>query len=288
MAQLLVNGIVLGGIIVLGAIGLSLIYGILKFANFSHGDMMALGAYLAFFFKFALGMPLFPAAALAVAATAAVGLLIDKILYHPLRRTESPVILLISSVGVALILRNLIRLFWGPQIRYYDREIQIALTLPGGVKIKPDQIMILVVTAALVTGVHLFLTGTRTGKALRAASDNMELARVSGIDINRVVLWTWLLGVSLAAVGGVLLGMDVQLRPVMGWNLLLPIFAATILGGIGSPYGAMMGGMVMGIAQELSTAFLSTEYKPAFAFLIMLVVLLFRPSGILGVSSRWT
>ncbi len=287
MAQLLVKGRVLGSIIVLGAIGLSLVYGILKFANFSHGDLIALGAYLAFFFKFALGLPLLPAAAAAVAATAAAALLIDKILYRPLRRTRSPVILLISSVGVALILRNLIRLFWGPQIRYYSREIQIALTLPGGVKIKPDQILILAVAAALVVGVHLFLTRTRTGVAMRAASDNLELALVTGIDINRVVLWTWLMGVSLAAVGGVLLGIDVQLRPVMGWNLLLPIFAATILGGIGSPYGAMAGGMIMGIAQELSTAFLSTAYKPAFAFLIMLVVLLFRPSGIFGVSSKW-
>ncbi len=162
------------------------------------------------------------------------------------------------------------------------------MTLPGDIRIKPDQIMILLVTGALVVFVHLFLTGTRTGKAMRAASDNMELAQVTGIDIDRVVLWTWLLGVSLAAVGGVLLGIDVQLRPVMGWNLLLPIFAATILGGIGSPYGAMAGGMIMGLAQELSTSFMSTEYKPAFAFIIMLVVLLFRPAGIFGTSSKWT
>jgi len=288
MAQLIVNGIVLGSIIALGAIGLSLVYGILNFANFSHGDLMALGAYLAFFFKFVLGLPLLPAAAAAAVCTAAAAVLVDKILYRPLRRTGKPVILLISSVGVALIIRNLIRLFWGPQIRYYSRDIQIAMTLPGDIRIKPDQIMILAVAGALAVFVHLFLTGTRTGKAMRAASDNMELAQVTGIDIDKVVLWTWLLGVSLAAVGGVLLGIDVQLRPVMGWNLLLPIFAATILGGIGSPYGAMAGGMIMGLAQELSTSFMSTEYKPAFAFIIMLVVLLFRPAGIFGTSSKWT
>jgi branched-chain amino acid transport system permease protein/neutral amino acid transport system permease protein len=288
MLELIVNGIVLGSIIALGAVGLSMAYGILNFANFSHGDLMALGAYLAFFFKFAIGMPFLLAAAAAVASTAAVAVLIDKILYNPLRRVENPIILLISSVGVALIIRNLIRLFWGPQIRYYDRSIQMAYVLPGGVRIKPNQILILCVAAAMVAGLHLFLTKTRTGKAMRAASDNSELAKISGIDLDRIVIFTWILSVSLAATGGILLGMDVQLRPVMGWNLLLPIFAAAILGGIGRPYGAIAGGLIIGLAQEISTAFFSTAYKPAFAFIIMLIVLLIRPAGIFGVSGRWT
>jgi branched-chain amino acid transport system permease protein/neutral amino acid transport system permease protein len=130
--------------------------------------------------------------------------------------------------------------------------------------------------------VSLFLQHTRLGKAMRATSDNFTLALVSGIDTERVVLWTWLLGAALAAAGGVLLGMSVRLQPIMGWDLLLPIFAATVLGGIGSPYGAMAGALVIGLAEELSTPFIPTEYKTAVSLVLLVLILLVRPQGLFG------
>ena len=126
------------------------------------------------------------------------------------------------------------------------------------------------------------LKKTRMGKAMRASSDSLDLARVSGIDVDRVILWTWVIASALAAVGGIMLGMDTMLREVMGWSLLLPIFAAIILGGIGNPYGAMAGGMIIGLSQEMSVAIIPPEYKPAVAFVIMIIVLLIRPKGVFG------
>ena len=285
MLQLLANGIVFGSIIALGAIGLTLVYGILKFANFAHGDTMSLGAYLALLF---LGLQLpFPiAVVLAIVLSVLIAVLIDQYLYR-LFRSTGPIILLIASVGVALFLRNMVLLFWGPDLTYYSRAIQISHPVLPGIRLNNTEISVVIVTAALIVLVHLFLTKTKIGKAMRASSDNMDLAEVVGIDTQRVIMWTWSVGTALAVVGGTMLGMLNGLRPSMGWELLLPLFAGAILGGIGQPYGAMVGGLVIGIAQEVSTGFLSTAYKPAVAFAIMILVLLIRPQGIFGVSRRW-
>ena len=276
--QLLIYGVVLGSIIVLGAIGLSLTYGILGFANFAHGDTMTAGAYLALLFKAGFGWPLWAALPAAMACTAALAVLIDKSLYQRLRGRGS-VTLLIASVGVALVLRNLVQAIWGPDTHFFNQGIQLPMRV-WGLRIKPDHLTIAGVALALVVGVHLFLRYTKLGKAMRAMADNPELARVSGIDTGRVVAWTWALGSALAAAAGVLLGLDTQLSPQMGWNILLPLFAAVILGGIGSPYGAMAGGMIIGVAQELSTLVISTAYKPVVAFVLMIFILLLRPAGI--------
>lgn len=278
IAQVTIYGLVLGSIIVLGAIGLTLTYGILNFANFAHGDMMTLGAYFALFFRFGLGWPLGIALVAAMICGAAVSVLIDKAVYSRLRSRGS-ITLLIASVGVALITRNVIRTIWGPDNQYYRRGIQFPIRW-AGLRIKPDHLWILGVALVLVIGVHLFLRYTKIGKAMRAMADNMDLAMVTGIDTDRVVMWTWIIGTGLSVAAGFLLGLDTQLFPDMGWNLLLPIFAAVILGGIGSPYGAMAGGLIIGLTQELSTLFISTAYKPVVAFVIMIVILLIRPGGI--------
>lgn len=283
LLQLISNGIILGCIIALGSIGLSLLYGILKFGNFAHGDMMTLGAYFAFLFKVQLGMPMWAAFVLAMALTAFVAIIVDQIIYKSLRKSDS-IILLIASVGVALILRNFIQLIWGPQNHFYDKGIQMPIKLGLGVRVKPNQILILVVTVALVILAHLFLRKTKMGKAMRAMSDNMDLAKVTGINTEQVIKWTWVLGAVLTAAAGILLGIDTHLSPSMGWNLLLPLFAATILGGIGSPYGAMLGGLVIGVSQELSTLVIPPTYKPGVAFLIMLLMLLIKPTGLMGRS----
>jgi branched-chain amino acid transport system permease protein len=285
MLQLIANGIIFGSIIALGAIGLTMVYGILKFANFAHGDTMSLGAYLALLFL-NLQLPFPIAVVLSIAVSIAVAILIDQYLYRFFRKT-GPIILLIASVGVALFLRNVILLFWGPDLTYYSREIHLDFQIIPGVRMNSSDIWIIIVTVLLIVLVHLFLKETRIGKAMRASSDNMDLAEVVGIDTHRVIVWTWSVGTALAVFGGIMLGVENGLRPPMGWELLLPLFAAAILGGIGQPYGAMVGGLIIGIAQEVSTGFISTAYKPAVAFIIMILVLLIRPQGIFGGSKRW-
>lgn len=278
--QLVIYGIVLGSIISLGAIGVSLIFGILRFAHFAHGDMMTLGAYFALVGVVSLNLPMIVVFPLALGATALVAAGVDRIIYRSLRKA-SPIIMLISSVGTALMLRSLIQLVWGPDNQIYEAGIEMPLRF-AGLRIKPDQITIILGAVTLMLLLHLFLHRTRMGKAMRAMSDNMDLARVSGINTERVIFWTWIIAACLAAAGGIFLGLDTRLNPIMGWRLLLPVFAAAILGGIGSFYGAIIGGLTIGIVQELSTMFITPAYKPAVAFAIMVVMLVFRPRGIMG------
>jgi len=293
--QLIVYGLISGSIITLGAIGLSLTYGILNFANFAHGDVMALGAFLALVFlglaqslgvpagpfgALSFGLPMVIALVCAMGLTAIAAILIDRILYKRFREA-SAMVLVISSVGVAFVLRNIIQFIWSPLPSYYFEKIQISKPFLG-IRIKPDEIFIIIFTVAAVYLLHIFLTRTKMGKAMRATSDNAELAKVTGIDTERVVLWTWGIGAALAASGGVMAGIEGKfITPELGWQLLLYIFAAVILGGIGSPYGALLGGTVIGLSTEVSTAFINTAYKPAVAFVIMVIMLLFRPTGLI-------
>jgi len=208
----------------------------------------------------------------------------DRILYRKLRaKKSSAVMLAMSSLGAAFIIRMLILIFWGADSLFYRPGLmRMALELPLGVKIRPDQILILIVVFSLVALLHLYLQKTKMGKAMRATADNMDLALVSGIDTERVIILTWGIGGALAAAGGILYGIDVQVHAYMGWNFLIPLFAATILGTIGNMWGALVGGLIIGVAQQVSTAFLLPTYKPAVAFMIMILILLIRPKGIFG------
>ncbi|MGD8343143.1 MAG: branched-chain amino acid ABC transporter permease [Desulfobacterales bacterium] len=298
MLELIVYGIVFGSIISLGAIGLTLVYGIVRFANFAHGDLMSTGAYIALlmvtwvltwipdttFGQLSFGWRMLIAFPVAMFVVACVAIAIDRILYQRFRAKKShAVIMMMSSLGAAFILRMLILIFWGADSLFYRPGIlRPALELPLGVKIRPDQILILVTVFSLVISLHLFLQKTKFGKAMRATADNMELALVSGIDTERVIILTWGIGGALAAAGGILYAIDVQIHPYMGWNFLIPLFAATILGTVGNIYGALVGGLVIGVAQQVSTAFLMPTYKPAVAFMLMILILLVRPKGIFG------
>lgn len=278
LLQVLFYGLVLGSIISLGAIGVSLTFGILGFANFSHGDLMAFGAYVAFLVYTQLALPFWLAFPAAVAATAALAILIDRTIFSRYRESP-PVISLIASFGMALILRSAIQLIWGPETMRYDTGITLAERFMG-LRYQERQLWIIGGALALVVLVHLFLSRTKAGKAMRAMADNPTLARLSGIDTERVVLWTWLIGGGLAAAAGIFLGMDTRLQPEMGWFLLLAIFAAAVLGGIGKPYGAIAGGYIIGIVMELSTLVLPTEYAPVVPFAILVALLLVRPTGL--------
>ena len=277
--QLLINGILLGSILALGAVGATMIFGVLRFAHFAHGDFMAVGAYFALTVVTVFNLPVLAALPVAMAGTAALAVAIDQVVYKRIRRVQ-PVILLISSFATALVLRSAIQMIWGSSNQVYETGIQLPWRI-GPLTLKPDHLLIFAAAAGLVLMVHLFLTRTRMGKAMRAMSDNMNLALITGIPADRVIMWTWAIGGALAAAAGVFLGMDTRLHPVMGWTLLLPIFAATILGGIGRPYGAIFGGLVIGCAMELSTLVIPGAYKPAVAFAIMVATLVIRPQGII-------
>ncbi len=298
--DLVVNGLFLGAIIGLGAIGLSLVYGILKFAHIGHGDFMTLGAYFALFLlsdlfprigltgaglgPFTFGYPLLLALPLAMLAMAVVAIALDLGIYRRLRRRGvNPVVLAMASLGVAIALRGVVQIFWGGGTEQYPRVSKLFYRLPMDVRIPPDNLFVGGLTVVLVVALYLFLTRSKMGKAMRATSDNPDLARVSGINTQHILWWTWAIGGALAATAGVLLAVSqAQLVPIMGWRLLIPLFAAVILGGIGNPFGALVGGLIIGVTSEISTQWLNPSYKPAMAFLVMIIMLLFRPRGLFG------
>ena len=294
--QLMVYGLISGAILSLGGIGLSLTYSVLRFSNFSHGDLITVGAYfsLAFlaltgklgipnrgFLGLSFGGGMLVAMVLTMGATAGVAVLLDRLIYRRLRKAH-PVLLLMTSVGVAFVLRNAVLFSAGPNAMYYSQRIQRAMVL-WGIRVKPDHFFILAVALLCVVSVWLFLTRTKIGKAMRAMADNPDLAKVTGINTERVVMWTWVIGASLAAIAGTLAGIENKLiLPELGWQMLLPLFSSVILGGIGNPYGAMVGGMIIGLSGEISTAFVSPAYKPAVAFVILVIILILRPKGLFG------
>ena len=309
----LANGLVFSSIIVLGSIGLSLVYSIADFANFAHGDTMTIGAYAALVTFGAvgglggavLGLPFgfFFALVVGIAAAAVVAVGTEKLIYEPL--DIDSIGLLITSIGIAFVYRALIQIRFGSDFTRFDIQPlrPIESLVPYGVRITLHDIAIVGSAVVLVAGLHALLQYTDLGRKMRAMADNPDLARVSGIRTKRVKLWTWVIGAGLAGAGGVFLGLFNQLAPRMGFNLLLVIFAAVILGGIGSVYGAMAGGFLIGMINQLTPFFsdvvealpiwpgwlarlleslISIEYANAIAFVIMVAVLLIRPNGIAG------
>ena len=297
---LVVNGVFLGAIIALGAVGLTLIYGILNFANVAHGDYMTVGAYAALFIvgsvltrlgiegsglgPFAFGYPLLIALPIAVVIVAAGAVALDVAVYRRLRnRGVNAVVVSMASLGIAIALRGLVQVIWGGDVERLPRETRQVFHLPMDVRIPPDAIFIAIVAIILVAAVYLTLNRSKMGKAMRATADNPDLALVSGIDTQRVIWWTWVIGAALAATAGILLAVfQAHLLPIMGWKFLIPLFAAVILGGIGNPYGALVGAFVIGVTSEVSTQWINPSYKPAVAFALMIAVLLVRPRGIFG------
>lgn len=225
------------------------------------------------------------AAAMAMLVTALIVAALEWVVWRPMRRQDAGLLtLLIISIGLALALRNVIQIRFGSEFRPYPGPVERARYLLGtGVQATPGQLLVVGIGVLTILAVHVLLSYTRIGKAMRALSDDVDLARVTGIDVDRVVLYVWIIAGSLTTLSGILLGLLRNIHPNLGWFLLLPIFSAVILGGIGSAYGAMAGGYVIGIAMEVSPAFgLPVAYKPAVGFAAMILVLLFRPQGIAG------
>jgi neutral amino acid transport system permease protein len=278
-----INGLSSGGIYALGAIGLSLVYGILKLVNFAHGDFITLGGYVAFAINVSAGMPLAVAFLGAIAAVAALALVLEFTIWAPMRRRGAGVMqLLLLSIGLAFVIRNLILFQWGGDDRRLDVDQFQAWTLFGDVTITAIQLTVIVTAGVVLVLVATMLRATLIGKTMRALSDSFDLAEVSGVNTRRVVVYTWLLAGSLAGLAGVLAAIYTTLTPNTGWFLLLPIFAAVVLGGIGNAYGALVGGLTIGLVQEWSTMLVRPTYKEAIGFLVLILVLLARPQGIFG------
>lgn len=279
ISQLVFNGIAIGSIIALAAVGLTLTYGILRLSNFAHGDFMTLGAYLTWLAN-TNGVSLWLAMLLGAIGTVIAMILSEFWLWKPMRdRRASPTTLIIISIGLALFLRNGILLIWGGNNQSYDVPIVQAPEI-FGIKLAFYRLIVVFLAIVAILVLHFLLQKTKMGKAMRAVADNIDLARVSGINVERVVLWTWLITGILTALGGSMYGLITVIRPNMGWFLILPLFASVILGGIGNPYGAIAGGFIIGIAQEVSVNWLGFDYKLGIALLIMIIILLVRPQGL--------
>ena len=274
-------GIVTGGVLALAALGLSLLFRTVKFINFAYGDILALGAYLTFLFNVTLGLPLLVSALLGMFFTGLVGVLIHKTVVKPLREgvKAGPLTLLIATMGVAFIIRNLILILWGPEPKMYNVATQEAMNV-GPFLITPIQLMAIGISLVIMVLIYLLLRYTKMGKMIRATSDNIDLARIRGIRTERVVVWTWMISAGLAGLAGVMLGLMGAVDLHMGIEMLLVIFASVIMGGIGNPYGAVAGAMIIGVAMEVSSAFGLSEYKAALAYLLMGIILLLKPKGL--------
>lgn len=281
-----IPGLILGSIYALGAIGITMTFVILRFANFAHGESMTLGVYFSWTLVQLTGWHPLVVMPLAMVLTVMYALSIDRMFYKPLR--NAPVVMLVvASFGLMLMTRSVIQFFWGVQLKSVLPGIQRPILVLDYLRISPKHMMIMVSALVLMFAVHYLLTYTKIGKAMRAMSDSPELARLTGIDTEKVVLATWVVGAALACAAGVFLAIDTHVETRMGFKLLLPMFAAAILGGVGRPYGALVGGLIIGLAEEISSyPFIGTQpllnpgYKAGIAFAIMIAILIWRPSGL--------
>jgi neutral amino acid transport system permease protein len=282
VAQTGVNGLSLGAIYALGAVGLTLVYGILKLVNFAHGDFLAFGAYMAYLVNVTWGAPLVVAVFWAMIATALLGLLFERLLWGPMRAKHAGFLqLILMSIGLAFLLRAVVQWFWSTEIRLLDVNETNTVDFLG-LRIGQTELIVVVVGVGVLLMVGVMLKLTILGKQMRALSDNLELAETTGIDTRRVILYTWIFAGALAGLAGVLAGAITNLRPELGFELLLPIFAAVILGGIGDAFGALAAGLVLGVMTEWSTLIIDARWKVAVGFLVLVIVLIIRPQGIFG------
>lgn len=296
--QVLADGLASGAMIGLGAIGVTLTYSILRFANFAHGEFLTFGAYstllvasaiggflggsTAAIGPFSFGWNVIAAGLAGLVLTGLLALALDAILFRKLGAGAASISVVMASFGASMALRSLIEFAFSSRPAYFTREMQIAVPIGPEVRLTPDRMAVAGLAIAIMVVMHLLMTRTQTGRAMRAVSENPALARVAGVDVAAVVRMTWLLGGALAAAAGIMLGLLVQIRPFMGFDMLLPLFAAAILGGIGSLPGALAGALIVGVGEAATVAYIGAEWRAAVAFLVLVAVLLVRPAGLFG------
>lgn len=287
--QQLFNGLTLGLIYALIAVGYTMVYGVIELINFAHGEVYMFGAFLCVTFINFLGVPLFPAMVLAMALCALMGVSIDHIAYKPLRKAPR-LAALITAIGVSIFLQNIAMIIWGSRPAPFPRAAvpqyfsEQAFTL-GSVSVSGLQLFIYILTTAMMIGLTLIINKTKVGTAMRALAQNATAAALMGINVNRVIAFTFALGSSLGAAAGILVAMYYNtMSATMGYNAGVKAFAAAVLGGIGSVPGAMLGGVVLGVAETLGAGYVSSQYRDGLGYAVMIAVILLRPSGLLGKS----
>jgi neutral amino acid transport system permease protein len=286
----LANGILLGAVIAMTSVGLSLIFSVTGSFNFAHGDLVTLGAMMTVLFATALSVPVWLAIILAVAAGALIGLILDRAMFRPMRRAGvGGITTLVATLGLSLIARYAILAVGGPEPKALPIPAQ-RVTSFFGLGFTPMALVVIISTIVILVGFGLFLTKSTLGTAMRAVASNKTLAAASGINIERIISVTWVIGGALAAVGGVMLALTQLVYWDMGFQLLLLMFAGVIVGGLGSPFGAIVGGFVIGLITQLSVTLPyikdHNDLKIAVALLVMVIVLFLRPQGLLGRRAR--
>jgi branched-chain amino acid transport system permease protein len=291
LLKLLGTGVKLGLVIGVAACGLSMVYGATGLINFAHGELVTLGALLTYLLSTTPGFGhlwLGLAALIAVLLVALFGTATDVVLWAPLRRRRAALLsMMVVSIGLSVLLRNVFQIFYGPTARLYGQySVQREFGI-GPFSLVPKDWTIIVVATGVLLAVTALIKYSRLGTAIRAVADNRDLAEASGIDVDVVIRWVWFIGSALAGLGGMLYGLTQDVKFDMGWLLLLALFAAVVLGGLGSAYGAILGGLFIGIVQEVATYWLDTSYQFAVPLAVLVVVLLFRPQGLLSQRERF-
>jgi branched-chain amino acid transport system permease protein len=279
--QQIINGLTIGGIYALIALGYTMVYGILRIVNFAHGDVFMVGSFLGMILL-RNGLPLFVAFPLAAVLTAVMGVVIERLAYRPIRIADRLAVL-ISALGVSIILQNLVQILWGTETKPFNAGVPFRIYTFHNLTVSGIQIFVLLLSCLLMIVLYLVVKHTKLGVAMRATSHNLNNAKLMGINTDRIISFTFAIGSALACLAGSLVGIYYDaVYPVMGYSAGLKAFAAAILGGIGSIPGAMLGGFIIGIVENLGTAYISSGYRDAFAFIILILTLILKPSGILG------
>ncbi|MCP4404275.1 MAG: branched-chain amino acid ABC transporter permease [bacterium] len=290
----LVNGVTLGGVYAMIAVGYTLVYGIMFMINFAHGEIFMFGAYAAFFafstlstsgslplpWVVAFGIVLL----VAMAISACVGLLAERTAYRPLRQAPR-LTLLISAIGASIFLQNVMMLITQGRIKYYPDAVLVKGSIPlfGGIALEKIGLLIIILSVVMMVALYTIIQKTKTGKAIRAVAEDRDTASLMGVNVNRIIVTTFFLGSSMAGAGGLMVGLrDTQINHMMGFLPGMKAFTAAVLGGIGNIPGAMFGGYFLGVAEALGAQFMPAEYKDVIAFSLLVLVLIFRPTGIMG------
>ena len=282
--QYLINGISIGAVYAIIALGYTMVYGIAKMLNFAHGDVIMVGAYISFCVTTYLGLPAVVSVIAAVIVCTLLGITIEGLAYKPLRGTPSLAVL-ITAIGVSYFLQNAAQLIWGAAPKNFTSLVTMKpiMLFNGGLVITGEAILTVVVSALVMIGLTLFTNKTRTGKAMRAVSEDRDAAQLMGINVNRTISTTFAIGAALAAIAGVLLCSTVPtLQPTTGSMPGIRAFTAAVFGGIGSMPGAMLGGILLGIIETLCKKYISTDFSDAIVFAVLIVILLLKPAGLLG------
>ncbi|MGH2994461.1 MAG: branched-chain amino acid ABC transporter permease [Solirubrobacterales bacterium] len=282
VAQTGLNGLSLGAIYALGAVGLTLVYAILKLVNFAHGDFLTFGAYMAYIVNVTWGMPLILGILFAMSMTALLGIFLERVMWGPMRARGAGMLqLILMSIGLALVIRYAVQYIWGTEIRQLDVDDTSTVAFLG-LRIGETQLIVIVVGIVVLVAIGLMLRWALLGKRMRALADDVELAETAGIDTSRVILWTWIFAGALAGLAGVMAAAVTDIRPELGFELLVIIFASVILGGIGDAFGALAAGLVLGVVIEWSTLLIDARWKIFVSFVILIIALVIRPQGIFG------